>query len=221
MAELSNKPSRAWVKLTAPYQNPDVRRSLAQLADSFVPYVLLWAAMAWTFKVGLWPLTLVLAVPAAGMLVPFALGLAISLAPVDTPWLSELRVIQNDLFDLGADLATPMKPDERDALRVIPAQTQRIERLIDEHNEHLGSLTSFILPGGSPFAAALHMARTVTRRAERFAVGLLFDHPGEVNPEAIKYLNRLSDLLFVLTRIANDNGGNDVLWVPGASRESE
>lgn len=150
-----------------------------------------------------------------------ALGLAISLAPVDTPWLGELRVIQNDLFDLGADLATPVKPDERDTLRVIEAQTQRIERLIDEHNEHLGSLTSFILPGGSPFAAALHVARTVTRRAERFAVGLLYDHPGEVNPEAIKYLNRLSDLLFVLTRIANDNGGNDVLWVPGASRETE
>ncbi|PAX08151.1 cob(I)yrinic acid a,c-diamide adenosyltransferase [Sphingomonas lenta] len=127
----------------------------------------------------------------------------------------ELRVIQNDLFDLGADLATPgedFAPSEM-VLRVVPAQVERLERAIDALNEHLPPLTSFILPGGTPGAAALHLARAVTRRAERSVVAT-----GEnANPQALAYLNRLSDYLFVASRAANGAEG-DVLWRPGASR---
>jgi cob(I)alamin adenosyltransferase len=133
-----------------------------------------------------------------------------------------LRAIQHDLFDLGADLATPYAPKERDnpgtALRIVEAQTLRLERTIDEFNDHLAPLTSFVLPGGTALAANLHLARTISRRAERLAVALLAREPDGVNPEAIKYLNRLSDLLFVLSRVANDNGRGDVLWIPGANR---
>jgi len=131
-----------------------------------------------------------------------------------------LRDIQNDLFDLGADLATPRAKDETagSALRMIPSQTQRLENTIDEYNDRLKPLTSFVLPGGTPLAAALHLARTVVRRAERLGV-TLHAHAGEtVNPEAIRYLNRVSDLLFVLGRVANADGKSDVLWVPGANR---
>jgi cob(I)alamin adenosyltransferase len=132
-----------------------------------------------------------------------------------------LCAIQHDLFDLGADLATPITgPEaERTKLRIVASQTTRLERTIDEFNEPLAPLTSFVLPGGSPLAAALHVARTVTRRAERLAVTLLLQDEAATSAETVKYLNRLSDLLFVLSRAANDNGGNDVLWVPGANRE--
>lgn len=132
-----------------------------------------------------------------------------------------LKVIQNDLFDLGADLCCPMTPDEEPGsrLRVIPAQTERLERTIDRFNEGLAPLNSFVLPGGTPLAAALHVARTVTRRAERLTVEML-GATGEAatNIETVRYLNRLSDLLFVLSRVANDGGARDVKWVPGASR---
>lgn len=131
-----------------------------------------------------------------------------------------LEASQHDLFDLGADLATPIKPDEAGGtrLRILTTQTDRLERTIDEFNEPLAPLTSFVLPGGSGVAAALHVARTVVRRAERLAVTLWLEEKAVTNAEAVKYLNRLSDLLFVLSRAANDNGGRDVLWVPGANR---
>jgi cob(I)alamin adenosyltransferase len=134
-----------------------------------------------------------------------------------------LRSLQHDLFDLGADLATPITPDESDAkvaagkLRIVPAQVERLEHLIDRYNDALAPLTNFVLPGGTPAAAALHMARTVCRRAERLVVTLTFGASG-INPHALVYLNRLSDLLFVLARVANGNGAGDVLWVPGKSR---
>jgi cob(I)alamin adenosyltransferase len=126
-----------------------------------------------------------------------------------------LARIQNDLFDLGADLATPWD-ETRTGLRILASQTLRLEREIDAMNADLMPLDSFILPGGTPLAAALHLARTVTRRAERRAVTLAAAEP--VNPEAVRYLNRLSDHLFVLGRKANGNGARDVLWVPGANR---
>lgn len=128
-----------------------------------------------------------------------------------------LARIQNDLFDLGADLATP--EDGRrgsGGLRILGGQVDRLEREIDAMNARLKPLESFILPGGSPLGAYLHLARTVVRRAERHATQLASLHP--VNPEAVKYLNRLSDHLFVLSRHVNDDGANDVLWVPGANR---
>jgi cob(I)alamin adenosyltransferase len=127
-----------------------------------------------------------------------------------------LKRIQNDLFDLGADLCTiDARPGDQ-ALRVLPSQTERLEREIDAMNDELSPLTSFILPGGSEAAAWLHLARTVARRAERGMTALAAREP--VGPEAIKYINRLSDHLFVLARKLNDNGGSDVLWVPGANR---
>ena len=125
--------------------------------------------------------------------------------------------IQNDLFDVGSDLATP-GADEPDAqypaLRIRPVQTEFLEKQIDHYNGDLEPLRSFILPGGTPLAAALHVARTVTRRAERVTVELAAAEP-DTSPEAVRYLNRLSDLLFVLSRVANANGTRDVLWVPG------
>lgn len=125
--------------------------------------------------------------------------------------------IQNDLFDLGADLCTP-EGGRRSAgaLRISAAQVERLEHEIDAMNASLRPLDSFILPGGSAVAAHLHAARTVTRRAERLVSELANAEP--VNPEALKYLNRLSDHLFVLGRLVNDNGARDVLWVPGANR---
>ncbi|MDX2148405.1 MAG: cob(I)yrinic acid a,c-diamide adenosyltransferase [Planctomycetota bacterium] len=141
---------------------------------------------------------------------------------------AELARAQHDLFDLGADLATPVAPDEPagSRLRIEPSQTLRLERTIDRFNENLQPLNSFVLPGGTPLAAALHVARTVVRRAERHAVTLQAQlqagDSGEpkqgFNVEAVKYLNRLSDLLFVFGRVANDGGKSDVLWVPGANR---
>jgi len=128
--------------------------------------------------------------------------------------------IQNDLFDLGADLSTPDTGEKLDyePLRIVPSQVQRLEQDIDRLNKNLSPLRSFVLNGGTPAAAALHLARTVTRRAERLVVALA-QQPGEhVNPEATKYLNRASDLLLVAARVVNDNGRADVLWVPGKNR---
>lgn len=125
-----------------------------------------------------------------------------------------LERIQNDLFDLGADLCMPDLQES--ALRIHPSQVDYLEKKIDEINAPLAPLTSFILPGGSTAAAALHLARTIVRRAERILV--LLNEETHLNPEAIKFLNRLSDLLFVLCRQVNDNGAKDVLWVPGANR---
>jgi cob(I)alamin adenosyltransferase len=125
--------------------------------------------------------------------------------------------IQNELFDLGADLCTPETGRRAaGALRIAAAQVERLEREIDTMNAALRPLDSFILPGGSPAAAHLHLARTVTRRAERLVCALAAAEP--VNPEAVKYLNRLSDHLFVLGRRVNDGGASDVLWRPGATR---
>ncbi len=131
-----------------------------------------------------------------------------------------LARIQNDLFDLGADLATPLPKDgEADseyALRMTGAHATRLEEELDALNADLEPLNSFVLPGGSPPAAYLHQARTVCRRAERKCVDLMASDP--VNPHALTYLNRLSDFLFVTARWCNDQGASDVKWVPGANR---
>ncbi|TCP34963.1 cob(I)yrinic acid a,c-diamide adenosyltransferase [Sphingomonas sp. BK235] len=132
----------------------------------------------------------------------------------DAALVAALRRIQNDLFDLGADLATPGEdyaPSEM-VLRIVPAQVERLEREIDSLNADLPPLTSFVLPGGA--AASLHLARAIARRAERAAVALL----PHANPSAVAYLNRLSDFLFVACRAVNKSGGGDVLWVAGAHR---
>lgn len=131
-----------------------------------------------------------------------------------------LRSVQHDLFDVGADLCIPFESGEapESRLRVRPAQTDRLEPLIDEFNDRMSSLRSFVLPGGSALAAALHVARTVTRRAERLCVALREVQPDATTPEPVRYLNRLSDLLFVLSRAANGMGASDILWVPGANR---
>jgi cob(I)alamin adenosyltransferase len=129
--------------------------------------------------------------------------------------------IQNDLFDLGADLCLPDrgKPLPYEPLRIVPEQVTRLEREIDEMNGTLKPLRSFVLPGGTPGAAALHVARTVSRRAERLLVQLAAEPDEPVSDAAMRYLNRLSDLLFVASRYVNDRGGGDVLWVPGQNRE--
>ena len=127
-----------------------------------------------------------------------------------------LSRIQNDLFDLGADLATPEKIGKRERLRISAHQVERLEREIDALNQRLRPLTSFVLPGGNPAAAALHLCRTVARRAERLIVELVARET--VNPEAVHYINRLSDFFFVAARVINDNGAADVLWVPGQNR---
>lgn len=124
--------------------------------------------------------------------------------------------IQNDLFDLGADLCTPDDPADYPPLRIVEAQVRRLEQEIDRLNAELKPLNSFILPGGTPAAAYLHLARTVARRAEREITALA--ETAAVNPQAIKYVNRLSDHLFVLSRYVNDRGAQDVLWVPGKNR---
>ena len=146
-----------------------------------------------------------------------AIGVAIAaLGPSETA--TALTRIQNDLFDLGADLATPgddFTPSEM-TLRIVAQQVARLEAEIDAMNDHLSPLRSFILPGGSAGAAALHLARAITRRAERTAVAATQITP--LNPAALSYLNRLSDYLFVAARAVNQSGAGDVLWVPGASR---
>lgn len=128
-----------------------------------------------------------------------------------------LERVQNDLFDLGADLATPHAPDLKfEPLRIQPSQVNRLEAEVDQLNEQLEPLTSFILPGGSPAAAHLHLARAIARRAERDIVALA--DVEEISPDAIKFMNRLSDLLFVAARYANELGKADILWKPGANR---
>ena len=128
--------------------------------------------------------------------------------------------IQNDLFDLGADLTVPegKQKGSREPLRVIDAQVKRLEEEIDTLNADLKPLRSFVLPGGSPAAAALHVARTVCRRAERCMVELAAQEGEHVSAPALKYINRLSDLLFVASRYVNERGQGDVLWVPGQNR---
>jgi len=131
---------------------------------------------------------------------------------------ADITRIQNDMFDLGADLATPgedFAPSEM-VLRMVPSQAEWLEARIDALNEKLQPLTSFILPGGTELAARLHVARATTRAAERAMVMLAAELP--VNPAALAYINRLSDYLFVLARVVNDNGKRDVKWVPGANR---
>ena len=143
---------------------------------------------------------------------------ALKSAPVkDNTTDDTLGRIQNDLFDLGADLCTPEEGKRSaGALRVTPEQSVRLEKEIDAINAALAPLNSFVLPGGSAAAAHLHMARTITRRAERLVVTLARET--NVNPAVITYLNRLSDLLFVLARHCNEDGARDVLWTPGANR---
>tara|TARA_R110002096_G_scaffold14582_2_gene50631 strand:- start:43330 stop:43902 length:573 start_codon:yes stop_codon:yes gene_type:complete len=145
-------------------------------------------------------------------------GLARLHADGDTD--AALAMIQNDLFDLGADLCRPNMAKDSDAayppLRVTGGQVDRLESEIDTMNANLSALKSFILPGGSPLAAHMHLCRTVSRRAERLCVELSTSE--DVNTDAVKYLNRLSDWFFVAGRVANNNGADDVLWVPGANR---
>lgn len=146
-----------------------------------------------------------------------AIGVAIAHLPDGTDRTMLLR-IQNELFDLGADLATPVSeaPDPEWALRIIATQVDRLEQDIDRLNEALPPLDSFVLPGGSAAAGHVHVARAIVRRAERSAVGAQRSRP--LNAHALAYLNRLSDLLFVLARALNAADGGDVKWVPGGSR---
>lgn len=145
------------------------------------------------------------------------LGLLLANAS-DYPEANLILHVQNDLFDLGADLCVPLAQDEQPGvcLRITAKQLEHLERAIDRINEKLPPLNSFVLPGGSVAAAWCHAARTVCRRAEREIVTLA--RAANINSEAAKYLNRLSDLLFVLARAANNHGADDILWTPGASR---
>ena len=143
-----------------------------------------------------------------------AIGVAVALGRPDEPLRTVLTWIQNDLFDAGADLATPIVDNpEHPPLRITEAYIGRLETWCDEYNETLPALNSFILPGGTGLSALLHVARTVTRRAERSAWIAAKAHPQSVSPLPARYLNRLSDLLFILSRVANPDG--DVLWKPG------
>ncbi len=127
-----------------------------------------------------------------------------------------LSRIQNDLFDLGADLSMPEDGKTEDRLRIAPAQVERLEREIDAMNAKLAPLKSFVLPGGTALASHLHLARAIARRAERAMAELAAQEP--INPAAMQYANRLSDHLFVMARAANNDGMGDVLWVPGRNR---
>jgi cob(I)alamin adenosyltransferase len=143
-----------------------------------------------------------------------AIGVAVAIGMPDDPVRTVLTWIQNDLFDAGADLATPVVANpEHPPLRITESYIERLERWCDEYNEALPALNSFILPGGTGLSALLHVARTVTRRAERSAWIAVKAHPDTVSPLPARYLNRLSDLLFILCRVANPDG--DVLWRPG------
>jgi cob(I)alamin adenosyltransferase len=146
-----------------------------------------------------------------------AVGVAVALGGLSDEVTEVLQAIQNDLFDVGADLCAPVVPDPKyPPLRITESYVERLEGWCDEFNSRLDKLTSFILPGGTPGAALLHVARTVTRRAERSAWALIEVDAERTNALAARYLNRLSDLLFVLSRVANPNG--DVLWKPGGDR---
>jgi cob(I)alamin adenosyltransferase len=147
-----------------------------------------------------------------------AIGVALALGQLSPPVTALLTRVQNELFDVGADLCTPVTPNpEYPPLRVDDGYVAGLERACDEHNEGLPTLRSFVLPGGTPGAALLHTARTAVRRAERSAWAALAASPETVNPVAVRYLNRLSDLLFILARRANEGTG-DVLWKPGGER---
>ncbi|CAN5270269.1 cob(I)yrinic acid a,c-diamide adenosyltransferase [soil metagenome] len=147
-----------------------------------------------------------------------SIGLAISLGGLDDDVVKALRHIQNDLFDAGADLGTPVVENpEYPPLRVEPDYIDRLEGWCDHYNDQIDKLRSFILPGGTPSASALHVARTVTRRAERSAWAAIGEHGETMSVLPAKYLNRLSDLLFILARYTNRADG-DILWVPGGER---
>ncbi|MEO0810137.1 MAG: cob(I)yrinic acid a,c-diamide adenosyltransferase [Pseudomonadota bacterium] len=150
------------------------------------------------------------------------IGIAIvALQDQDEKLVSMLRRIQNDLFDAGADLCLPDRGEAAayEPLRITPAQVERLEQDIDRLNGDMDPLKSFILPGGTMAAAFLHQARTVCRRAERIITHLSSQPDEPVSTDVVKYINRLSDFLFVAARCANDNGRNDILWVPGQNRE--
>jgi len=148
-----------------------------------------------------------------------AIGVVLALGSPPEELRPLLLRVQNELFDVGADLCTPVVPDPAyPPLRVTPDYTERLEQACDQWNAGLEKLASFILPGGTPAAALLHVARTVVRRAERQVWALLDEQPGTTNRETALYLNRLSDLLFILARTANPDG--DVPWVPGGQRSS-
>jgi cob(I)alamin adenosyltransferase len=148
-----------------------------------------------------------------------AIGVAMALGKPDPKITQVLRQIQNDLFDAGADLSTPVVENpEHPPLRVSQPYIDRLEDWCDRYNEALPALNSFVLPGGSPLSALLHVARTVVRRAERSAWAAVDAHPDGVSVLPAKYLNRLSDLLFILSRVANE--GEDVLWRPGGGGDS-
>ena len=149
-----------------------------------------------------------------------ALGVALALGGLDAPLREVVTAIQNDLFDVGADLCNPVSEDPPyPPLRITPAYVERLERWCDEYLEPLPSLDSFVLPGGTPGAALLHVARTVARRAERSAWVLRAADPERTGPLPAKYLNRLSDLLFILSRGANlAAAGDEPLWEPGANQ---
>jgi cob(I)alamin adenosyltransferase len=147
-----------------------------------------------------------------------AIGVAIAMGALPEELVALLTRIQNDLFDVGADLCSPVVEDPRHPpLRVAEAYVEHLEQACDRFNADLAKLRSFILPGGTPGAALLHVARTVVRRAERSAWAAIEVHGETMNPLTAKYLNRLSDLLFILARVANGDRG-DVLWQPGANR---
>jgi cob(I)alamin adenosyltransferase len=149
-----------------------------------------------------------------------SIGVAIAAGYLNTSLVVLLTRIQNDLFDVGADLCNPVAPDpEHPPLRITQDYIDRLEGWCDEYNSRLTKLRSFILPGGTPGAAYLNVARTVTRRAERAGWAAVDAHGPSINVLAIMYLNRLSDLLFILGRVANLSSGGDVLWVPGGERD--
>lgn len=144
-----------------------------------------------------------------------AIGAVLALSTAGDELAAELSRLQNELFDVGADLCVPINPETIGRLRITQAYVDRLESACDRHNADLEPLTSFILPGGTPTAALLHVARTVARRAERSIWALVDVEPEATNLLTAKYVNRLSDLLFILCRVANDNGRADVVWKPG------
>ena len=148
-----------------------------------------------------------------------ALGVALALGELTQDVRALLTTVQNELFDVGADLCTPVVPDpEYPPLRITPEYTARLEAACDHFNDQLEPLRSFVLPGGTPGSALLHVARTLVRRAERATWRAMETHTDSMNVETAHYLNRLSDLLFILARHANLGAGGDVLWQPGGSR---
>ncbi len=148
------------------------------------------------------------------------IGVAVASGGLDADIVELLTVVQNDLFDVGADLCTPIVPNpEYPPLRITPEYVDRLEKACDEYNSRLEPLRSFILPGGTLGAAQLHVARTVIRRAERATWRAIDEYGESINPLTALYLNRLSDLLFILARCANVGIGGDVLWQPGGGRD--